>query len=727
MIKITKKYTELIAILIILIISGIAVYIFYDLGNADLKIPFSYYGGDGILLSYFVKTIKNTGWYLTNPFVGMPFGGNVFDFPVGDTFHFFILKLLVLMFSDFGMAINIYFLLLFPITAIITFYVLRHFKISGLISTLSGLTYSFLSYRFLRGEMHLFLSAFYIVPLTVMLVLWIYLEDDFLIIEDARIKYNYNKKFTVSIIICILTATSGIYYAFFGCFLVVIAGISRFIKSKKVIFLYKMISVVSFIALISLLNLLPNILYSYKYGPSTEVAYRNPIEAEIYGMKITQLFIPINTHGLAVIERLKGVYAHAPLPNEGSEYLGIIGIIGFVILILFLMNKGNDKSHGNNILNVLSELNIFSILLATIGGFGSIFALVISAKIRGYNRISVYIAFFSIFSFAIIMDTIYAKLPRLNKSIFAIFLILLTSISIYDQIPNNIIDHSYLKNIYYNDKEFVERIEDELEYNAMIFQLPYYKFPESPPMNNMGDYELFRGYLHSDNLKWSYGGVKGRESDLWLREVSTQPLGEMIETIVDAGFSGIYIARNAYTEEEIQQLEYDIKEILNIEPIESSNESEVFYNMSQYIRNKNHMYTADNKEQRRIEALSPTYFNWIDGFSGLEGTEEANWRWCSNEGTIEINNTSMEIKEYQLEMDVYTGYKDNSELIIEVNADTENKYTINSDGMKIIQKVSIVPGKSKISFRSDAKQLVAPDDPRALIFRICNFKYSIIK
>ena len=48
---------------------------------------------------------------------------------------------------------------------------------------------------------------------------------------------------------------------------------------------------------------------------------------------------------------------------------------------------------------------------------------------------------------------------------------------------------------------------------AMVFQLPYRRFPETQPLARMADYDLMRGYLHSDDLRWSYGFMKGRPGD----------------------------------------------------------------------------------------------------------------------------------------------------------------------------------------------------------------------
>jgi hypothetical protein len=60
----------------------------------------------------------------------------------------------------------------------------------------------------------------------------------------------------------------------------------------------------------------------------------------------------------------------------------------------------------------------------------------------------------------------------------------------------------------------------------------------------MPSYEHARGYVMTDTLVWSCCAVKGRESDVWQKEVSnllTRNPEHMLERIVAAGFDGLLI------------------------------------------------------------------------------------------------------------------------------------------------------------------------------------------
>ena len=65
-----------------------ALYLFVGPAVFDLGIPLSYYH-DGMSHGFVVKTILDVGWYpVHTPFVGAPFGSDLFDYPFSDGLNF---------------------------------------------------------------------------------------------------------------------------------------------------------------------------------------------------------------------------------------------------------------------------------------------------------------------------------------------------------------------------------------------------------------------------------------------------------------------------------------------------------------------------------------------------------------------------------------------------------------------------------------------------------------
>ena len=120
-----------------------------------------------------VKGIADHGWYSSNPSLGAPFGQQLVDYPQGaDSLNLLQIRVLALFSSNPGVLINLFFLGTFGLCAFTAHLVLRVLGISALSSGPCTILFSLLAaYHFFRGESHLFLSAYYAVPLTAYLFL----------------------------------------------------------------------------------------------------------------------------------------------------------------------------------------------------------------------------------------------------------------------------------------------------------------------------------------------------------------------------------------------------------------------------------------------------------------------------------------------------------------------------------------------------------------------------
>jgi phosphoglycerol transferase len=186
-----------------------------QLWKADWRVPFSYVG-DSMFYSMLIKSICDNGWFLHNGFLGMPWGTDLHDFPLPDIWHWFFIKLAALLTSDHALILNLAFLATFPLAALAALWVFRQFQVAWPPAMLGSLLYAFLPYHFYRGEPHLFLGAYYTVPLMVLVLLWVCAaggetgEND----PNALRLSLRNRKFVLSVGICILMAVSStaVYY-----------------------------------------------------------------------------------------------------------------------------------------------------------------------------------------------------------------------------------------------------------------------------------------------------------------------------------------------------------------------------------------------------------------------------------------------------------------------------------------------------------------------------------
>jgi phosphoglycerol transferase len=84
-------------------------------------------------------------------------------------------------------------------------------------------------------------------------------------------------------------------------------------------------------------------------------------------------------------------------------------------------------------------------------------------------------------------------------------------------------------------------------------------------------------------LRWSYGTIKGRQGDNWQRTVANMPVDDMLKTLSQAGFEGVYIDTYGF-EDCGTKLISEIKQALGTEPLVSDNRRLYFFEMTMHNR-----------------------------------------------------------------------------------------------------------------------------------------------
>ncbi len=498
-----------------------------------LRHPFNYYG-DTIFYSMTIKSVVTTGWYLTNPFIGAPGEHFLGDFPTPDGLNYLIIKILALFTSNCALILNLFFLLGFPLITLSSLFVFRKLSICYPFSFTASLLYAFLPYHLIKGESHLFLSTYYLSPLAIWIALLFYQNKLF---PEGKKKKT---RLLLYCLLCVLIGSNGVYYAYFSAFFFLLSGSIASFKEGQ----WKPMKYASSFILIILVSMMANlsstIAYDYKNRVNHKVLKRDSLETEQYGLKIAQLLLPRDQDRL--FSKMKDKYnQHALSVTENTtSSLGMIASFGFLSLIGYLFFR---KQQNSSLLNALASLNLGALLLASMGGFSSLLSFFFLPSIRAYNRISIYIAFFSLAAFFLILQ----KRVKNPKSIWGLSLFLL-AFGLYNQSsPIDALDrkHPETNREYKIDRAFVKKIEKVLPPNSLIFQLPYIYFPEGP-RDQINSYAHFKPPLHTDKFRWSFGVMRNRKIDKWQRRTGRLPIPEMIEELKRKGFTGLYIDKFGY-------------------------------------------------------------------------------------------------------------------------------------------------------------------------------------
>jgi phosphoglycerol transferase len=305
--------------------------------------------------------------------------------------------------------------------------------------------------------------------------------------------------------------------------------------------------------------------------------------------------------------------------------LGTTGDVGFIFLLGWLLCARKER-RDDQLLTALAVLSVSAVLLGTLGGFGTIFNYLVFAEFRSYNRISIYIAFFSLFAIALLLDALrrWMKDDSYATWLWRGVLGVVLCLGILDQTNSSFApDYASRKRDYQEEQDFVDQIETSVPSGAMIFQLPNVHFPEGKLIPGLHQYDELKGYLHSHSLRWSSGAMRGRPAALWEahhgldigeQEAETGPDGvrtlhiqilppEALNTLVVAGFKGIYIDRNGFLDRGAA-ITSQLRTLLAEQPLRSKNHRLEFFNLTSFTAALRAKYTAEQWEAERRTALA---------------------------------------------------------------------------------------------------------------------------
>jgi phosphoglycerol transferase len=474
-------------------------------------------------------------------------------------------------------------------------------------------------------------------------------------------------------------------------------------------------------------NFWPSLTYLHRHGDSPMVQ-RSPLDADTYGLRIAQLLMPVTGHRLAWIARAKDPVNVQLRTNEGDDAsLGVVGGLGFLALLVRLVLPTREPpgtpSSRAGLLDDLSAINLAALLLATVGGFGLLVALTATSKIRAYNRISAYIAFMALFAVVVWLDALYRRYgrTRLRQDFLVIGLATLAVLAILDQTSaRTLSDYARTARDYRIDHAFVRKIDTTLPEGAAVFQLPVVPFPEHPPVFRMQDYDHARGYLHASRLRWSYGAMKGRADEAWQAWAVARPFPSFIDTLVAAGFSGLYVNRDGHADWGVR-VAAETANLLGQPPLTSRDQRLLFFDLRPYAARLRSAAAPAEWSAKQEAARHPLLMIWQNGCSHLEGTPQDNFRWCADAGEWHLINSSPRARRVTLEMSFTSNHPGTLRLESPLLSE---RWRVGPVGrtVSVSRALSIPPGEHRIPFSCDALRVLAAGDRRHLVFKVDNFR-----
>lgn len=526
-------------------------------------VPFDY-DNDATFYLLLARSMKEHGWYLTNPDLGAPYGQEMHDLALGGDNANFVVQRVLLWFVEPATAVNLFFVLTIVAVAAVAHVVLRQLGVRRTVAGTLAIVYTFLPYHMVRRTPHVMLSSYALVPVAVLLALLVMSSSPPLVGDRSGWWPGLRREGRTWWVLaaCIGLASTGSYYAVFAAYLLVIAGVAASLAARSWRPMWSGGIGAAVIAAVTVLNTLPSILYWAREGDNPRVAHRIVQETELYGLRIQQLFMPRLQHRNASAAEFAFRAFGGPVRSEPGQQLGVIAAAGLAGLLVVagvaLVRRTAAAEPGEDsrraVLERLAMLVIALLLTATLSGFSYLLALGGLKQIRGWNRVSVVLGFMALVAVAFAVEALIDRVARRRGRraggvTTGVLVVVLLGIAWYDQTsPVDTAARAGVRESWESDAAFFGEMEDTLGEGVAVFEFPDMTFPEGGAIGRIGLYDGARGYVHAPSLRWSFGGMLGRVP-AWPAELESQSPELTAEALRSAGFGAVLVDRFGYADD----------------------------------------------------------------------------------------------------------------------------------------------------------------------------------
>ena len=496
-------------------------------------------GGD---ITPVMGILKGTleGYDITiNPNLGFPGFMDSAQFPLlTDAYHWAHLIPMARVFSDAITAVNLYVFVGFFEVGLSAYLLLRLLGVyrSGAVVLSAALT--LLPWTFERGSGHVFLANYApaVVGVGLVIAVWRGYFD--------RVRLP---RIVGGIALALVAALGGIYYAFMTSLLLAIVLGMRVVFGRADPVRWTSAVVAIAVPAFTVVGVVLNraVQHSSTVSP---VSPRSAIESTTYSGSLATLFLPHPTSLFGkLLEKLRPQTIELYAWWEGNAAFNVVVIMALILVLgvlvvgLFRPARTGLWLRGQRQILYLQGLLLIVVFMYANRGGGALFAYLATPEIRAWGRYSVFIAVLAALAAGVLTTALLRTRRRMRIGLAgaAAAILALETLSLgYANFADS-------AEVDYEIRPFVRKLEGHLTEGCPILQLPLMEFPEAAPINRLRDYSLMIPYLVSEDLRWSYGGVKGTREGTWGLD-----LRDDIQGLADAGqregFCGVVVDTTSF-------------------------------------------------------------------------------------------------------------------------------------------------------------------------------------
>lgn len=696
----TERRWTAIAAMVSALLAAVIVHFGLQVKRTDLHDPLGY-EQDALLILPFVHGTLEFGHHWTNPRLGLPGEGQrQHDYPVVDHLHFGLIRGLGMLIRDPMVTFNVYYLLTYPLVAGFATWAYRRLDLSVIASVSGGVLYAFLPFHFLRGELHYFLSAYFLVPPGIILA-----------VRISRGESLWRPSSTAFGTLAWLAAISmaGAYYAFFTCVLIAISTLGSVLKTRTWNSACVGLAMLATLFVAGVVNHAPSAIERARIGVNRAPADRIPEEADLFGLKLTHLVLPIRDHRIASFANLHKGHNHAGRTSETENEmasLGLIGAIGLVagiVATLFGLNRSPTSS-------TLGTLLVGTLLVAVIGGGGPFFNYMISPQVRAWCRISIFIGFIALWWPLMGIDRWTSAWPPFLR---IAMVACLTMVGVLDQTPKwwftpAIAEHhAHIAGFSKTDRAFFAAMESAMPPGSAVLCLPFSEYPEPRDPSRPITYRQVSGYLHTRTLRFSYGAMKHRAADIWQRSLSREEPASMLERAVLMDFDAVSLWDFAVEPERRAKLHAALGPANGRHPHEIA----TWYDLRPHRERMKREWGDAEFERRRNAERNAVTLEWLGTFRCHSDDHRERTAWSAR-GTAELH--VINPTDQPVEMAISWRWKSDVKATLDVKFEgpiVNDRFVVGSEPIMKTLNWQAPPGRSKIPIRIRKNDVGEPGTP----------------
>ena len=515
-------------------------------------------GGD--MLSTYVNAEMWSGFaYRSTTHFGFPLGMNLNYFPGIDITENSFAQLVTNLTGHPFIGINLLVLISFPLVAVLAYLTIRITGLRGPVAIALAVAFTMIPYHWGRGLGHTYLSTLY--SLVVGLALALLIASGAFEYLRTSPKRGVRVSFTIALILMVIViAWTGIYYAVFSLIFIVAALLWRFAQRVPMRQLMWEATPLLGIGMLVILAFLPAVLTIRGDAPLASLGERTSFESVIFAGSLFMALLPLPQ---SVIPGMAGYNsAITGLTNQAETLESTvitnhgtwITSASLVVFLIALIVRGRRRTSlvttveplregiPRPSLSLITYFIIVAILFFVPWGVNLFFAEFVTPQIRAWNRLLPLLLLLFILGAAVALrNTRAARVLVFSVPIAVVILGLVTVDSIRPFKEPYLESARKATHSVKAASDYATAVNAAIPGNCGILQLPYMAYPENMPLRKINDYDHFWISLMNPGKSWSYGAVKNTDASVWAAQLPNVPNDAQSALLRDGGFCAIHL------------------------------------------------------------------------------------------------------------------------------------------------------------------------------------------